>query len=79
MTPTIGRIVIYTLSEHDKNSINGNTTDKLPAIIVNVWSDTCVNLKVITDGINDLWKTSVALANEGRSVPNTWVWPEQVN
>lgn len=71
MLPTIGRIVIYTMPDHLKNSVNGNKQDKLPAMIVAVWSTTTVNLKVITDGQNDLWVTS---ASEGQQ-PGQWHWP----
>lgn len=79
MKPTIGRIVIYTSSDSDKNqmkaadAINGgcNVQDKLPAIITAVWSDTCVNLKVICDGNLELWKTSSTKGDE----PYCWNWP----
>lgn len=71
MKPTIGRIVIYNMPDYLKNGVNGNKSDKLPAIIVAVWSETMVNLKVITDGQNDLWVTS---ASQGDG-PNQWNWP----
>ena len=71
MKPTIGRIVIFNMTDDLKNKVNGNKQDKLPAIIVAVWSETTVNLKVITDGINDLWITS---ATQGDN-PYNWNWP----
>jgi hypothetical protein len=71
MKPTIGRIVIFNVPDYIKNGINGNKQDKLPAIIVAVWSETTVNLKVITDGQNDIWTTSVS---QGDNV-NQWNWP----
>lgn len=71
MLPTIGRIVIYTVPEHTKNSINGNKQDELPAVVVAVWSATTINLKVITDGQNDIWVTS---ASEGTQ-PGQWHCP----
>lgn len=43
MKPTIGRIVNYVLANSDIR----------PAIIVRIWSDTCVNLRVFFDGSND--------------------------
>jgi hypothetical protein len=43
MKPTVGRIVNYVL----------NNGEIRPAIIVQVWSDTCVNLRVFFDGSND--------------------------
>lgn len=79
MKPTIGRVVIYNTTEADQakmraaGTLNGgcNVQDKLPAIIVAVWSETCVNLKVIADGNLDLWVTS---ANQGDALGN-WDWP----
>lgn len=72
--PTIGRIVIYRTTEEDKinfRSTYDNVVDQLPAVIVNVWNDTLVNLKVLTDGKTDLWKTSISQGEyEGQ-----WSWP----
>jgi hypothetical protein len=75
--PKIGRIVIYKTTEQDKKNFrdgfeHANVVDELPAVIVNVWSDTCVNVKVLTDGrTQDLWKTSI---NQGDQAGN-WNWP----
>lgn len=41
--PTVGRIVNFTLA-------NGEVR---PAIIVRVWNDTCINVRVFLDGSND--------------------------
>lgn len=79
MKPTIGRIVIYNTTDADKakmeaaSKINGgcNKQDKLPAIIVAVWSETTVNLKVICDGNLELWATSSQLGD----APYNWNWP----
>ena len=73
MKTTIGRIVIYkpTPAEQIEMDKTGNVQNELPAVIVAVWSDTCVNLKVFADGVSDIWKTSVILGdNEGE-----WNWP----
>lgn len=43
MKPTLGRIVHY-------RAANGTVR---PAIIVQVWNDTCVDLQVFTDGQRD--------------------------
>lgn len=43
LKPTVGRIVHFHLSDGEVR----------PAIIVRVWSDTCVQLQVFTDGYND--------------------------
>lgn len=74
MKPTIGRIVIYKTNQADRElfrDLGDNIVMELPAIIVNVWSDTCVNLKVITDGKLDLWRMSI---NQGDGEYN-WNWP----
>jgi hypothetical protein len=69
MEPTIGRIVIFNVPDDMKKKVN--FADQLPAIIVRVWSNDCVNLKIITDGMEDIWQTSVTKGNE----VNQWVWP----
>jgi hypothetical protein len=76
MKPTIGRIVHFV---QDKFT--------LPAIIVNVWSDTCVNLQVFTDGSNSdpismssecpnlKWVTSATFDESAEPQQRTWHWP----
>ena len=91
MKPSIGRIVHFVQYKPESYWVKDQPkpTVHLPAIIVSIWSDTCVNLQVFTDGTNSetgpnsnpasvKWVTSVAL-DEGES-PNayTWHWPEQV-
>lgn len=73
MKPTIGRIVHFNMTDHHKNSVNGNKSAVCPATVVAVWSDSCVNLKVHTDGVNDLWVTS---ASQGDG-PGQWNWPKR--
>lgn len=80
-TPTIGQIVIYNLSDQDlyqlKDSSVCNHTRELPAIITNVWGDTCINVNVVLDGQvtkdgrTHLWKTSIL---KGDST-GEWQWP----
>lgn len=53
------------------NKGEGNVQDKLPAVVVAVWGETCVNLKVITDGNLDLWVTS---SQKGDNLGN-WNYP----
>jgi hypothetical protein len=73
MIPTVGRIVHYTLTEHDVERI---ITDRLafdvpgnavwagqvfPAMIVRVWGEgegAACNLQVLLDGEDVLWVTS---------------------
>lgn len=78
MKPTIGRIVIYKTTEAEQEKMritpNCNVAEELPAIITEVHSDECVNLKVITDGELDIWVTSAVKGNE----PMNWDFPEMV-
>ena len=82
MKPSIGRIVhfVQAVTERDHQRIV-----HLPAIVVSVWSDTCVNLQVFTDGTNSevynqesvKWVTSVPLDESESPQPRTWHWPEK--
>ena len=93
MKPSLGRIVIFhgsTLEftegtetqEHGRTLCNG--ANEAPAIITRVWSDTYVNVRVVLDGNDTLWKTSVDLLPEGEepSLNNLLngycTWPERV-
>lgn len=80
MTPTVGRIVNFYPSDID-NEARYNGAEVLPAIIVRVWSEETVNLKVLTDSDKgDLWRTSVTKRPEGTVSPQnaTWDWPVKV-
>ena len=72
--PSVGRVVHYKVSPSDPPELRSNYAEVLPAIIVIVWSDNNVNLKVFTDGPTDVWKTSVLLGDE----PGQWSWPPYV-
>ena len=66
--PKIGQIVVYKPTQEDKNYMSNpnticNSQDLLPAMIVRIWNENCVNLKVFIDGVQDLWKTSVMLGD----------------
>jgi hypothetical protein len=69
MKPTIGRIVIFNVPQDMKPKVN--FAEKLPAIIVRTWSNDIVNLKIIADGPEDLWETSVPMGDKERN----WNWP----
>jgi hypothetical protein len=75
--PTIGRVVIYKTTEEDRKkmreSSNQNVQHELPATIVAVWSESCVNVKVDIDGEGQLWKTSINLGTE----EGNWGWPNR--
>jgi hypothetical protein len=79
MKPSIGRIVHYKPTGGDRAawSAHGNhigEDDLLPAIIVAVWSDEYVNLRVFLDGTESPWATSATLG-EGE---HQWRWPARV-
>lgn len=76
MKPTIGRIVCYHTTKEDRERMDRrdecNVQEELPAMIVAVWNGNCVNLKVMLDGVGDLWITSSLQGdNEGE-----WNWFE---
>jgi hypothetical protein len=82
MKPTIGRIVHFV---QKKPAGYGEGVVHLPAIVVAVWGESCVNLKVFTDGGNSdedqmapvKWVTSVSLDSSENPQPQTWHWPER--
>lgn len=81
MKPTIGRIVHYFPTDKERDALallRCNTQNVLPAIIVAVWTNTTINVKVFIDGAHeDLWKTSV-VKFEGGDTENQqgkWDWP----
>lgn len=86
MKPTIGRIVHFV---QKKPSDRGEGLVHLPAMVVAVWGEACVNLQVFTDGSNSedslngcaapgnvKWITSVG-QDETAAQPRTWHWPER--
>lgn len=82
MKPTIGRIVHFV---QKKPEGYGDALVHLPAIVTAVWSETCVNLQVFTDGTNSdvqnmapvKWVTSASLDASELPAPRTWHWPER--
>jgi hypothetical protein len=84
MRASVGRIVLYTLTEHDAERVNraitlhdGNQAhlgDVLPMLIVRVWSPDLVNGQVFLDGNYSLWVTSAAQGTE----PRQWHEPPRV-
>lgn len=82
MKPSIGRIVHFV---QKKPEGYGEVFVHLPAIIVAVFGDTCVNLQVFVDGNNSegsyyanevKWVTSVTL-DQTATQPRSWHWPEK--
>ena len=88
MKPSIGRLVHFVQKTH---VYGADKVVHLPAIIVAVWGDTCVNPQVFTDGSNSepdtapnanhpsvKWVTSASLDESDTPQPYTWHWPEKV-
>ena len=78
--PSVGRIVMFVPKEDDVHAKH-NGAEILPAVVVRTWEHTSyendeINLKVFTDGLNDVWRTSVPYDSE--KSPGTWHWPERV-
>jgi len=84
--PSIGRIVLYVLTEQDCKTINvmsrGNTQQPgeiLPLLICRVWDPArydgkpTVNGQLFLDGPQVLWKTSVSL--DAAKTLGSWHWP----
>jgi hypothetical protein len=81
--PTIGRIVLYKLTENDARRIqqqrshDGTTANMAgaghvrPAVVVSAFGDEALNLQVLLDGPDSYWATS---RHEGDE-PGTWAWP----
>jgi hypothetical protein len=79
MRPTLGRIVIYSIGGAcDPCYATSNGAKELPAIIVRVWSDNCVNLKVMTDAVHDQWVTSCGYAETPVEGCASWNWPARI-
>jgi len=78
--PTIGRTVIFVWPV-DKRVLHNNNAEESPAVIVRTWENSSyenseVNLKVLADGPNDEWVTSVPYSETNE--PGTWHWPAKV-
>lgn len=83
-----GRIVYFTFDEFTAKQVDesiaalkaGNhyrAGDVAPAMITRVWDQAsgCVNLKVILDGPDSLWVTSVMFEGSTETkTPRTWHW-----
>jgi hypothetical protein len=73
----MGRIVIYRFGPSE--TPGPNASKECPAIVTAVFSDNCVNLRLLVDGAENLpWKTSV-LQQEKAEQGATWRWPERVD
>lgn len=66
----IGLIVLYRPDQRDiDDQMCFGDTELLPAIIVRVWNDDCVNLQIFADSdAGPFWKTSVVKGD----LPGNW-------
>lgn len=55
----LGDIVLYIVAEFDEPNTRHNGAVILPAVVTAVWGHSCANLKILTDGPVNTWKTSV--------------------
>jgi hypothetical protein len=72
--PSLGRVVIYTLTELDKTLFSNNGASECPATIVRVWDNGMVNLRLQNDGEGSPWRTSIHQGDQ----PGQWNWPKFV-
>lgn len=47
--PYVGEIVLFTANPDDTVAHSNNNADEIPAIVTRVWSEVCVNVKIIPD------------------------------
>lgn len=72
--PTVGRVVHYFPSDYDRTTgMVIHDASPLTALIVYVWSDTCINLVVFDHEGNTCKRTSVAINVEGSSPHAEWM------
>lgn len=75
-TPTVGQIVLVPMEPTEANHF----AHIAPAIITRVWSDTTVNVRVLADGPDMPWRTSVTYIDALNNAEGTyrWTWPPRV-
>jgi len=81
MVPTLGRTVLYTFPVGIPlgHELEAGQSQTVPAVVVAVWSPTCVNLRVFQDGSAvPLWVTSVSHREAADLDAGFWVWPPRV-
>lgn len=82
MSPTLGRIVHYRLTEGDVAAIAAlpgrnnpvKAGDVVAAVVVRVFTAPTCNLRVLLDGQDDYWATSRTQGDEN----GTWNWPQHI-
>lgn len=83
MKPSKGRTVLYTFPSDEQLGYNlpAGQEQTVPAVIVNVFSETCVNLRVFQDGpAPPISATSVPLKDvTNENFGRYWEWPPRVD
>lgn len=73
--PSVGRVVRYKVHSGDEEKLKQNAPSTLPAIIVKVYNDKCVNLQIFPDGPgHSAFKSSVLLGDD----EGNWNWPQMI-
>ncbi len=70
MKPTVGRIVHYYPQDGDRF---GTMDEPIAAVIVRVWSEECVNLRLLPDSDDSPHVSSVPLDENCGAY--SWSWP----
>lgn len=73
-TPTLGRIVLVPTAPTGNNGAG-----LAPAIVTRVWSSTMINVRIINDGPDLPWRTSLSYTDDIDHLAGTdacsWTWP----
>ena len=77
MKPSLGRIVLVPAAPTGNNGAGIAS-----AIITRVWNDTMINVRVMTDGPDLPWRTSLSYTEDLDQYTGTdacsWTWPTRV-
>ena len=91
ITPTIGRIVLYCLAQHDVDAITHLREQRgdhlnpvvagevFPGIVVRVHNEDCINIKVQLDGDDNHWATSRSVSEEPEQGKFHWMPYQKAN
>lgn len=77
--PSLGRIVLVPMDPRHNNG-----ADTAPAVISHVWSDSTVNVRILADGPDVEWRTSVVYTPDLGGFDGDpaslfrWSWPPRV-
>lgn len=76
--PSIGRIVLVSPVGMALGESNGAT--EAAAVITRVWADNMVNVRILLDGNDTPWRTSVTLVEDAAAAEGHYAcwWPPRV-